>query len=122
MTNRSFEIFHGYHPGRAAGHFRGVGNFSACQFPTERELQAAWDLLQAMGELGKINIHQLPLQIPKPHLRSRVVFLLQLVGLIDVRTYSNGLWLVLQGQKARRIKSPPLPPSKSTPSLPRPGF
>lgn len=79
------------------------GNFSAIQFPGERELQAAWRLLQTMGERGKLSIHQLPLEIPRQSLRARVVFLLQLAGLVEVRTYSDGLWLVLRGETARRL-------------------
>ena len=86
------------------------GNYSARQVPTERELRAAWRLLQAIGEMDhrKMNINQLPLEIPKPRLRARVVFLLQLVGLVDVRRYHDGLWLVMQGERARRlVRNPP---------------
>jgi len=82
------------------------GNFSALQFPTERELRASWKLLHAMGSLdahGKMSIQRLPLEIPKPDLRERVVFLLQLAGLVGVRRYDDELWLVLQDDKARYL-------------------
>ena len=92
------------------------GNFSAIQFPTERELQAAWQLLQTMGDRGKISIHQLPLEIPRQSLRARVVFLLQLAGLVEVRNYSDGLWLVLRGKTARRLAGSTV---KIDPELPR---
>jgi hypothetical protein len=80
------------------------GNFSACQRPTEAELAAAWDLMQAIrDEGGKLNVRQLPVELPDKRLRARVVFLLQLVGLVEVRNYSDGLWLALQDETARRL-------------------
>lgn len=92
------------------------GNFSACQFPSETELRAAWELLQTMGERGKINVRQLPLEVPDQVLRARVVFLLQLAGLVELRSYSDGLWLVLQGETARRLARSTV---KIDPELPR---
>ena len=96
--------------------FQVWGNFSACQFPGEMELEAAWELMRTIGAQGKINVRQLPLEVPDPRLRARVVFLLQLAGLAEVRSYSDGLWLVLQGEKARRLAQGTV---KIDPELPR---
>ena len=79
------------------------GNFSAWQNPTERELRAAWNLMVRMGARGKIEMQRLPVEIPGRRLRERVVFLLQLAELAEVRRYHNGLWLVLRGPQARRL-------------------
>ncbi|HWB58419.1 MAG TPA: hypothetical protein VG733_02965 [Chthoniobacteraceae bacterium] len=83
------------------------GNLSALVFPTEREMHAAWALLQTMGERrGKIRVQELPLEIPKSLLRSRVVFLLQLAELVVVRNHHDGVWLALNGEEARRLARP----------------
>ena len=95
------------------------GNLSACQFPSETELRTASELLQTIGEQGKINVHQLPIEIPNQSLRARVVFLLQLAGLVELRSYSDGLWLVLLGETARRLAQSTV---KIDPELPRSAF
>lgn len=103
------------------------GNFSAIQFPTERELRAAWKLIVAMGEPGKhfrISIQQLPLLLPKQEVRERVIFLLQLVGMVSVRKNDDELWLVLDGERAKqlaksvyKIEPEPPPPEPEPPRI-----
>jgi len=79
------------------------GNFSAWLSLSEDELEEAWELLQTIARAGKLGIHSLPLEIPDPFLRSRVVFALRLAGLVDLRRNEEGAWLALQGEKARRL-------------------
>jgi hypothetical protein len=79
------------------------GNFSARQSLSEFELEEAWVLLQTIGRKGKLSIQSLPLEIPDPGLRTKVVLALQLTGLIEFRKEGAESWLALQGAKARSL-------------------
>jgi hypothetical protein len=79
------------------------GNFSAWLSLSEDELEECWELLKLVARQRKVSIQSLPLEIPDPLLRSRVVFALQLAGLVELRRNEEGAWLAIQGEKARRL-------------------
>ena len=79
------------------------GNLSAWQSLTEYELEEAWELFHTIAQQGKLSIYSLPLEIPNAELRSKVLFALQVAGLIEMRKNEEGAWLALQGDKARKL-------------------
>ena len=79
------------------------GNFSAYQSLSEYELEEAWYLLQAIARERRFNIQSLPLEIRNPKLRAKVVFALQLAGLVELHRDGDETWLALQGEKSRLL-------------------
>jgi len=79
------------------------GNLSAWQSLSGYELEEAWILFHTISEQGKLSIYSLPLEIPKAEVRAKVVFALQVAGLIELRKNEEGAWLSLQGDKARKL-------------------
>ena len=79
------------------------GNLSAWQSLSEYELEGAWELFHTIALRGKLSIYSLPLEIPDAKLRTKVVFALQMAGLIELRKNEEGAWLALQGDKARKL-------------------
>ena len=79
------------------------GNVSAWISLSEDELVESWEFLQTVARARKVNIQSLPLEIPNYVLRSKVIFALQLAGLIELRRNDEGAWLALQGEKARKL-------------------
>ena len=71
---------------------------------SESELEHAWTLLRRMDEAGKpVPVQELPVDIPDPGMRDKIVLALQLSGLIEVRSTSSGPVLAFQNAKARRL-------------------
>ena len=79
------------------------GNLSARLSLSEYEMEEAWFLFRTIGEHGKLGVHSLPLEIPNAHVRSKIVFALQVAGLVEMRKNDEGAWLALQGDKARQL-------------------
>jgi hypothetical protein len=79
------------------------GNLSACRFLSPSEMEEAWYLLQLIGRERRLPIQRLPVEIPNHKVRSKVIFALQLAGLIELRRDGDEAWLALQGDKARTL-------------------
>jgi hypothetical protein len=71
---------------------------------TETELEHAWNLLRRMDEAGKpVPEQELPVDIPDPAMRRKIVLALQLSGVIEIRATSAGQVLAFRDEEARRL-------------------
>ena len=84
------------------------GNLMAlCRLP-KREAVEAWRLLRRMNEAGgRLSMSSLRTEIEDERTLSRVVFVLQLVGLVGVREYTHGWFLCLQSRDALALLGQP---------------
>lgn len=70
----------------------------------EHELQLAWDLLRRMSDsAGPLPLHTLPLEIPGPAAREKILLALQLSELIDLRRRDSGPVLTFRNDAARQL-------------------
>ena len=77
------------------------GNLSALVRMPKREASSAWRLLERINrENGGVSLSSLRLEIDDARLLRRVVFVLQIVGLVDVRERQEGWFLCLQNRDA----------------------
>lgn len=80
------------------------GNLSAWQSLDDDELLEAWELLRVIGEHdGRLSVSHLSYEIPDPELRTKVVFALQITGLVELRKNAGDAWLALKDEKARLL-------------------
>ena len=77
------------------------GNLMAlCRLPRQEAVEA-WRLLRRMNEAGgRLSMVSLRTEIEDERTLGRVVFILQLVGLVGVREYAHGWFLCLQSRDA----------------------
>ncbi len=77
------------------------GNLMAlCQL-RQQEAVEAWRLLRRMNEAGgRLSMSSLRMEIEDERTLNRVIFVLQLVGLVGVREYTHGWFLCLQSRDA----------------------
>ena len=77
------------------------GNLMALCRLRRREAYAAWRLLRRINEAGgRLSMTSLRAEFEDDKTFSRVVFALQLVGLVGVREYTHGWFLCLQSRDA----------------------
>ena len=77
------------------------GNLMALCRLRRREAVEAWRLLRRMNEAGgRLSMSSLRTEIEDERTLSRVIFTLQLVGLVGVREYTHGWFLCLQSRDA----------------------
>ncbi len=77
------------------------GNLMALCRLRRQEAVAAWRLLRRMNEAGgRLRMSSLRSEFEDDRTFSRVVFALQLVGLVGVREYTHGWFLCLQSRDA----------------------
>ncbi len=77
------------------------GNLMALCRLRRQEAVEAWRLLRRMNEAGgRLSMASLRTEIEDERTLSRVVFVLQLVGLVGVREYTHGWFLCLQSRDA----------------------
>ena len=77
------------------------GNLMALCRLRRQEAVEAWRLLRRMNEAGgRLSMSSLRMEIEDERTLYRVVFVLQLVGLVGVREYSRGWFLCLQSRDA----------------------
>jgi hypothetical protein len=70
----------------------------------DTELGHAWDLLRRMDESDRqIPIQSLPVDIPNPTMRNKILLTLQLSGLIQIRTTRTGTFLAFANPEAREV-------------------
>ena len=74
------------------------GNLSAWQRLDERELGLAAELLAWLIEEGRVPLHRVPLEIPEPRDRMRILLALQLLEVISLRQGEDAVWLTLAKQ------------------------
>lgn len=82
------------------------GNLQAITRLRKHEAVEAWRLLQRMNqEDGRLSLTSLRLEIDDESILCRVMFTLQIVGLVGMRENSEGWFLYLQGQDVRTLLS-----------------
>ncbi len=82
------------------------GNLRAITKLGKVEVAEAWRLLQRMNqEEGRLSLSSLRLEIEDEKMLCRVVFALQIIGLVGMRENSQGWFLYLQGQDVRNLLS-----------------
>jgi hypothetical protein len=69
---------------------------------SDAELEHAWRLLVRLND-GTIPMQSLPVDIPDPSMRNRIVLALQLGDLIDIRPTSTGPVIAFRNEKARLL-------------------
>ena len=80
------------------------GNFQAITSLRKQESTEAWRLLQRMNqEQGRLSLTGLRLVIDDEKTLNRILFTLQIVGLVGIRENSQGWFLYLQGQDVRTL-------------------
>ncbi len=84
------------------------GNLMALCRLRRQEAVEAWRLLRRMNEAGgRLSMTSLRTEIEDERTLSRVVFVLQLVGLVGVREYTHGWFLCLQSRDALALLGQP---------------
>lgn len=82
------------------------GNLRAISKLGKYEVAEAWRLLQRMKQAdGRLSLSSLRLEIDDERTLCRVVFALQLIGLVGMRENSQGWFLYLQGQDVKQLLS-----------------
>ncbi len=77
------------------------GNFSAVTRLRRREAREAWRLLERINQQGgRMNLANLPQEINDERTLRRVMYGLQIVGLVGVRESRDGWYLYLQNREA----------------------
>ena len=71
------------------------GNLSAWQRLDPREMEMAAELLERLADEGRIPLHEVPLDLPDPKTRMRILLALQLVEVLDVERSEGTVWLSL---------------------------
>lgn len=71
------------------------GNLSAWQKLDEREMGLATDLIARLLEERRVPLHQVPLDIPEPRDRMKILLALQLIEVLRVTRSDETLWLSL---------------------------
>jgi hypothetical protein len=78
------------------------GLTSATARLNDRELEHAWSLLRRMNNAPKpLPIQSLPVEIPDPSTRDKILLALQLGGLVEIRPTYQGPVLAFRNDKAR---------------------
>ena len=68
------------------------------------ELEHAWNLLRRMSDAVKpVPVQELPVDIPEPAMRKKIVLALQLSGLIEIRSTPTGRVLAFRDDQARKL-------------------
>ena len=82
------------------------GNFRAITKLGRAEVVEAWRLLNRLNEHeGRLSLNSLPLEIEDVRTLNRVVFALQIIGVVGIRENSQGWFLYLQGNEVRSLLS-----------------
>ena len=71
------------------------GNLSAWQRLDPREMELAAEFLGRLLDEGRIPLHELPLEIPDPKTRMRILLALQLIEALNVKRSDGTVWLSL---------------------------
>jgi hypothetical protein len=70
------------------------GNLSAWQRLSASEIEAAADFLHLLENERRIPLHRIPLELPAPESRLRILLALRLLELIHVQRSGDATWLV----------------------------
>ena len=82
------------------------GNLRAVCRLRRDEAEQAWNLLQRIEDLGgRMSMASLPLEIQDEKSLSRILFVLQIVGLVGVREKTEGWFLYLQDRHALVLRT-----------------
>lgn len=71
------------------------GNLSAWQRLDARELGLAAELIERIADAGRVPLQQVPLEIPDPRDRMRILLALQLIEVLSIRQGEDAVWLSL---------------------------
>jgi hypothetical protein len=81
-----------------------LGTGGAAARLSDVELEHAWRLLRRMSDASRpLPMQEVPVDIPDPAIRKKIVLALQLSGLIEVRATLTGRVLAFRDDKARRL-------------------
>ena len=72
------------------------GNVSAWQKLDERELGLAAELIERIVDEERVPLHEVPVDIPDPRDRERILTALQLIDVLNVRQGEDAVWLTLK--------------------------
>ena len=72
------------------------GNVSAWQKLDERELGLAAELIERIVDEERVPLHEVPVEIPDPRDRTRILTALQLIDVLNVRQGEDAVWLTLK--------------------------
>ena len=78
-------------------------NLRAVQWLNRQELELASRLLETLAITGRLALHQTPLEIPDEKARIKIMFALQISGVVEVRQFKGELTLVLHGSHAQAL-------------------
>ena len=80
------------------------GTGAAAARLNDSELEHAWNLLRRMNEADTpVAVHELPVDIPDPAMRNKIVLALQLSGVIEIRPSATGRVLAFRNDEARHV-------------------
>lgn len=82
------------------------GNLRALQFLDHHDLPLAQRVLDAIGRAGKLSAQQIPLEIPDPAARWKILLALQITGLVEMVRRDNQLTFVLHEKTPLRTGGP----------------
>lgn len=72
------------------------GNVSAWQKLDKRELGLAAELIERIVDEERVPLHEVPVEIPDPRDRTRILTALQLIDVLNVRQGEDAVWLTLK--------------------------
>ena len=75
------------------------GNLSAWQKLDEREMELATDLIARLLEERRVPLHQVPLDIPEPRDRMKILLALQLIEVLQVSNSDATVWLSIRSKR-----------------------
>ena len=80
------------------------GNLSAWQRLNRQEVELAADFLERLASEGRVPLHSVPLDIPDPRARMRILLALQLIEVMSVTQSDRTVWLSIpsKGELAAR--------------------
>lgn len=80
-----------------------IGMRGAAARLSEKELEYAWDILRRMNDDKPVRVSELPVEIPDPTMRNKIVLGLELSGLIEKRPSPGGAVFAFRDDHARRL-------------------
>lgn len=80
------------------------GTGGAVAWLSDSELDQAWNLLRRLNEAGSpVPVQELPVDIPDPAMRKKILLALQLSGVIDIHPTATGRVLTFRDDRAREL-------------------
>lgn len=91
------------------------GTLSAWLHLDTRERAEAVALIERLGQERRLRLTSMPLEIPNPQRRFKILFALQMVQIIDVRREDRELWVTLNPLRPPALMAAPATPRDRSP-------